>query len=74
MPPKVGVFTLVTLSVLERPESLAAFSTGTEGTVGAVVSTTTTDPAEETEVLPARSVARAVMVWGADVSALVAMV
>ena len=41
VPVKVGAVTLVMLSVLDNPVSLAAIKSGVEGTGGAVVSTRT---------------------------------
>src|SRR5437870_1678345 len=61
VPVKVGVVTLVMLSVLELPLSLAAARSGAEGAAGAVVSMVTLSAAEAAEMLPAASVAVAVM-------------
>src|SRR5438067_1451058 len=41
VPVKVGVLSLVMLSVLEEPESLVAFRSGVEGAAGGVVSIVT---------------------------------
>src|SRR3954453_4029493 len=63
VPVKVGVATLVRLSVLDEPESEAVARSGAEGAVGAVVSIVTDRPVEAVLVLPAASVALAVIVW-----------
>src|SRR3954447_13923485 len=60
VPEKVGVVTLVMLSVLELPLSLAAIRSGTEA-VGPVVSMVMLSAAEADETFPATSVALAVM-------------
>src|SRR2546426_314722 len=58
VPVKVGVVTLVMLSVSEDPESLAAVMSGVDGAAGAVLSTVKVAPLVGVEVitLPARSV------------------
>ena len=64
VPVNVGVLTLVTLSVLEVPLSLAAVRSGAEGAAGAVVSMVMLRAAEATERLPAASAAVAVTLCG----------
>ena len=73
VPRNVGVVTLVRLSVLETPVSLAASKSGTDGAAGAVVSMTNAGAiaAEFAETLPAASVARAVIVKLPSANALV---
>jgi hypothetical protein len=66
------VVTLVLLSALELPLSLAAIRSGTE-TAGGVVSTVTLSAPETAETLPAASVAVAVMLWAPAVKALAVM-
>src|SRR5205085_1243572 len=63
VPVTVGVVALVRLSVLDVPESDPAVSSGVEGAVGAAVSIVTDRLAEAALVLPAASVALAVIVW-----------
>ena len=63
VPAKVGAVTLVRLSVLELPLSLAAVKSGTPGAPGAVVSIVMLKAAEAALVLPAASVALAVMLY-----------
>src|SRR5712672_217432 len=63
VPVKVGVATLVRLSVPDAPESEAVARSGVEGAVGAVLSIVTDSPVEAVLVLPAASVALAVIVW-----------
>ena len=72
VPEKVGVVTLVLLSVLELPLSLAARRSGTE-TAGPVVSMVMLSAAEADETLPATSVALAVMLCVPAVRVLVVM-
>src|SRR5947209_2712483 len=60
---KVGVVTLVMLSVLDVPLSLAAVRSGAEGAAGALVSMVMLKAPERAETLPAASVALAVMLW-----------
>ena len=62
VPVKVGVVTLVMLSVLDTPLSDAATRSGLTGR-GAVVSMVTDKAAEAALTLPATSVALAVMLW-----------
>src|SRR5437588_500300 len=71
VPEKVGVVTLLMLSVLELPLSLAAIRSGTE-TAGPVVSMVMLSPAEADETLPATSVALAVMLCVPSVRVLLA--
>ena len=73
VPVKVGVVTLVSLSVLEVPESLAAARSGADGAAGAVVSIVMLSAPDAAETLPAASVAVAVMLWVPCDSALVVM-
>ncbi len=61
LPLNTGVVTLVMLSVLEAPVSVAAVRSGADGATAAV-SIVTASPAEATLVLPARSVCLAVSV------------
>ena len=61
VPVNAGVVLLVTLSVLEEPLSVAAVRSGAEGAPGAVVSMVILNALEVTLVLPAASVALAVM-------------
>src|SRR4051794_3124546 len=72
-PVKVGVATLVRLSVPDEPESEAAAKSGVEGAFGAVVSMVTERPLEAVPVLPAASVALAVIAWLPEASVDVAM-
>lgn len=72
IPLKVGVVILVMPSVDDDPESLALDKAGLEGALGASVSMVIADPVEGIEVLPARSVARALIVWAPSLSAVVA--
>src|SRR5687768_5675995 len=60
-PLKVGVVSLVILSVVELPVSLAASRSGVDGAVRPVVSMMMLKPAEAAPLLPAASVALAVM-------------
>src|SRR5207237_2867542 len=69
VPVKVGVVLLVMLSVFEEPVSLAAARSGAVGAVGAAVSMVTERPPEAALVLPAASVALAVIVWLPEPSA-----
>ncbi len=61
VPVKVGVVSLVMLSVLEEPVSLPASRSGVDGAAGAVVSTVRAKLLEAALWLPAASVALAVM-------------
>src|SRR4051812_6697577 len=61
VPVKMGVVTLVTLSVFEKPLSDAAVRSGVEGAAGAVLSMVTERAAEATPVWPAASLAVAVI-------------
>ncbi len=61
VPVKVGVVSLVWLSVLEEPLSLPAVRSGVEGAAGAAVSMVIDSAPEATLTLPATSVATAVM-------------
>src|SRR5439155_1255560 len=61
VPVKVGVVTLVMLSVLELPLSLAAVRSGAEGAAGALVSIVMLRAPEAPDTLPAASVALAVI-------------
>ena len=69
-PVTVGVVTLVRLSVLEAPLSLAVARSGAEGAKGAAISTVTTSDAEAALTLPARSVCLTVSVCAPADSAL----
>ena len=62
VPVKTGVLLLVMLSPLDVPLSLALVMSGALGAVGAVVSTVTDNDVDAVDVLPAASVALAVMV------------
>ena len=70
-PLKVGVVSLVLLSTLEEPESLAASTSGAEvGAVGIAVSRMTGERAGESpDSLPAASKARAVIEYVPSVRA-----
>jgi len=61
VPVKVGVATLVMLSVFDEPLSEAAVRSGAEGAAGAAVSIVIDNPLEAGLAFPAASVARAVM-------------
>ncbi len=61
VPVKVGVVSLVRLSVLEEPVSLPAVRSGVPGAEGAVVSMVTDKADEAADWLPAASVALAVI-------------
>ena len=61
VPENVGVVTLVMLSVLDDPESLAAVRSGVDGAAGAVVSIVMLKVPEDVDTLPAASVAVALM-------------
>ena len=74
VPLKVGVVSLVMLSVLELPLSVPAVMSGALGAPGAVASMVTARPEDATLVLPAKSVALAVMVWAPADRAEVVMV
>jgi len=74
VPVKVGVVTLVMLSVLEEPESLAAVMSGVSGAAGARVSIVMLKALDTAETLPAKSVAIAVMLWVPSPRALVVTV
>ena len=63
VPLKIGVASLVTLSVLDVPVSEAVVKSGMLGAAGAVVSIVTASPVDATLTLPARSVCFAVSVW-----------
>ena len=65
VPVKVGVVTLVMLSVLDVPLSDAATRSGRVGAAGAVVSMVTDKAADAALTLPAASVALAVMLCAA---------
>src|SRR5437588_4815005 len=73
VPAKVGVVTLVTLSVLELPLSLAAARSGADGAAGALASAVTPRAAERALTVPAASVAVAVMLCVPAAGAAVAM-
>ena len=73
LPVNTGVVTLVTLSVLDVPESDAAARSGTDGTDGANASMVTESADEAALMLPAASVAVAVMLCEPLASALVVM-
>jgi hypothetical protein len=73
VPVKVGVVTLVILSVLDAPLSDASARSGTDGAVGAVVSIVTDNTVDATLTLPATSAAVAVMLWVPAASAEVVM-
>ena len=74
VPEKVGVVTLVLLSVLELPLSLVAAMSGVVGAVlGGVLSMVMLSAAEADETLPAASVALAVMLCVPAVRVLVLM-
>src|SRR5206468_6975244 len=70
VPSKLGVESLVMLSLLEEPESLKAFRSGVEGAAGAAVSIVTVSEPEAEPVLPAVSVALALIAWSPSASAL----
>ena len=74
VPVNTGAVEFVMLSVLEEPESVACVRSGVEGAAGAVVSTVTDSPLEATLLLPAASVAVAVMLWVPEPSAVVVIV
>lgn len=63
VPVKVGVASLVMLSVLELPVSLPADRSGVLGALGAAVSMVTERAEDAAELLPAASVAVAVILW-----------
>jgi hypothetical protein len=63
VPMKVGVVSLVMLSVLKTPVSEAASRSGMEGGAGAAVSIVTGSAPEGADSFPASSVAVAVMLW-----------
>lgn len=63
VPVRVGVVSLVMLSVFELPLSLAALKSGVVGADGALVSTVTANTEDADEALPATSVAVAVTLW-----------
>src|SRR5207248_951358 len=65
--------TLVRLSVPDVPESDAVNRSGADGAVGAAVSMVTDSPVEAALMLPAASVALAVIVWLPEDSVEVAM-
>ena len=73
LPVRVGVVTLVMLSVLLLPESEALARSGAPGAEGAVVSIVTARAVDATPVLPAASVTLALSVCAPSVSALVVM-
>src|SRR5688572_24256995 len=60
LPVNVGALTLVMLSLLELPLSLAIARSGVEGAVGGVMSMVIFSAAEAAETLPAASIAVAV--------------
>lgn len=62
VPVKTGVLLLVMLSPLNAPLSVALVMSGELGAMGAVVSTVTDNDVDAVDVLPAASVALAVMV------------
>ena len=70
VPVRVGVVSLVILSVLLLPLSDAADRSGADGALGTVVSITMARPLEAAEVLPTPSVDVAVSVWLVAVSVL----
>ena len=72
-PEKVGVLTLVILSVVDEPLSLAAAKSGVV-MVGLVTSIVTVNAADAVPMFPAASLARAVMVCGPPASVLEVMV
>ena len=61
VPVKVGVLSLVILSVLEVPLSLAATRSGTDGAAGAVVSMVMLNALDAALRFPAASIAFAVI-------------
>ena len=71
VPVNVGVLTLVRLSVLEEPLSLAASRSGVDGAAGAVVSIVIVSAVDGALSLPAASVAVAVTLWVPAVRAIV---
>jgi len=73
VPAKVGVVTLVISSLLDVPLSLAAVMSGVEGMAGAVVSMVMLSALDATLVLPAASVALAVMLCVPSLRALTVM-
>ena len=73
VPVKVGVLTLVILSVLDDPVSLAAVRSGVEGAAGAVLSMVMLNAPEATETFPAASVALALMLCVPDERVLTVM-
>ena len=70
---RVGVVTLVMLSVLVLPESEAVLRSGALGADGAVVSIVNVRPVDAAPVLPAASVTLALSVCAPSVNALVVM-
>ena len=60
-PVKVGVVSLVTLSVFDVPVSLSGVRSGTSGTGGAAVSMVTSIPPDSSPSLPCASTALAVI-------------
>ncbi len=73
IPVRLSVVSLVMLSVSDNPVSLAAARSGVPGASGAVVSMVTVRAEEAAEVLPAASVAVAVMLLTPSVSVAVVM-
>src|SRR5947208_7112050 len=73
VPLKVGVVTLVILSVGELPVSEAAIRSGADGGLGAVASIVTDRAADARLTFPATSVAAAVMLRAPSASAEVMM-
>src|SRR5438132_1247516 len=71
VPVKLGVVSLVMLSVFEVPLSLAAVRSGAEGAAGAVVSIVMLKALDAVDTLPAASVAVAVMLCVPAVKILV---
>ena len=63
VPVKVGVLSLVLLSVFETPLSVAAVMSGADG-AKAIVSMVTLSAADATLAMPAASVATALMLCG----------
>ena len=68
VPVNVGVLSLVTLSVLELPESDPLARSGAAGVAGTDASIATANAEDALETLPAASVAIAVMLWVVSLS------
>ena len=73
VPVKVGVLTLVVLSVFDVPLSDVTARSGTLGVTGAAVSIVTVSTPEAALTLPARSVALATIAWTPFANGLAAM-